>query len=273
MAIRSFIEIWMGKVNWECLDFSYRNTDYSCRYTLTTSKWLGKCRIWHPRGKINDVDIDEPTSFFDHVYLGCIQRACKPNETVIEQDTKMFESRISAGATWKIPGWEKTSRKNNCMVLWCGRTRQKSAWRDCVLANKKVEQLHKVSSPCLDDHQFKKEELESVGEYLKYAHKLYWNACTWHEMDDLTFPGQSTNWFVQSRNGLKHVTDVWQGLFRTVIILKTDNIVMCITRHSIVDWDCSKTWTLLVIWKTQINVKRNLIFIRKSNSCSCELVV
>ena len=32
------------------------------------------------------------------------------------------------------------------------------------LTNKKVEQLHKVSSPCLDDHQFKKEELESVGE-------------------------------------------------------------------------------------------------------------
>ena len=28
---------------------------------------------------------------------------------------------------------------------------------------KKVEQLYKVSSPCLDDHQFKLEELESVG--------------------------------------------------------------------------------------------------------------
>ena len=41
--------------------------------------------------------------------------------------------------------------------------------RKCVeryweLAHKKVEQLYKVSSPCLDDHQFKQEELESVGE-------------------------------------------------------------------------------------------------------------
>ena len=32
------------------------------------------------------------------------------------------------------------------------------------LANKKTEQLYNVSSACLDDHQFKKEELESVGE-------------------------------------------------------------------------------------------------------------
>ena len=33
-----------------------------------------------------------------------------------------------------------------------------------TLANKKVEQFFKVSSLCLDDHQFKQEELESVGE-------------------------------------------------------------------------------------------------------------
>ena len=42
---------WEKVPNWECLNFSYRNTDYSCRYTLTTSKWLGKYRIWHPRGR------------------------------------------------------------------------------------------------------------------------------------------------------------------------------------------------------------------------------
>ena len=36
--------------------------------------------------------------------------------------------------------------------------------RYCELANKSVEQLYKVSSPCLDDHQLKQEELESVGE-------------------------------------------------------------------------------------------------------------
>ena len=34
----------------------------------------------------------------------------------------------------------------------------------------KTEQLYKVSSPSLDDHHFKKEELESVGELSKSMH-------------------------------------------------------------------------------------------------------
>ena len=122
---------------------------------------------------MKNVDIDEPTSFFDHVYLGCTQRACKPYETIIEQDTKMFESRISAGATEKIPGWEKPNAKTIAWSYDVEGHAKKCVERFCELANKKVEQIHKVSSPCLDDHQFKKEELESVGEYLKYAHKLY----------------------------------------------------------------------------------------------------
>ena len=45
------------------------------------------------------VDIEEPTSFLEHVYLGCTQRECKPNEKIIGQYNKMFESRISAEAT------------------------------------------------------------------------------------------------------------------------------------------------------------------------------
>ena len=44
-----------------------------------------------------------------------------------------------------------------------GRAR-KCVERYCELANKKVEQLYKVSSPCQDYHQYKQEELESVGE-------------------------------------------------------------------------------------------------------------
>ena len=50
------------------------------------------------------VDIDEITSFLAHVYLGCIQRECKPNEIIIEQFTKIFESGTSAEATENLPG-------------------------------------------------------------------------------------------------------------------------------------------------------------------------
>ena len=58
------------------------------------------------------VDLDEPTSFLDHVYLGRTQRECKPNEIIIEEYTKMFESRVSAAATEKLPG-----RRNKSVVL------------------------------------------------------------------------------------------------------------------------------------------------------------
>ena len=36
--------------------------------------------------------------------------------------------------------------------------------RYCELANKNVDHLYKVSSPCLDDHHFKKEDFQSVGD-------------------------------------------------------------------------------------------------------------
>ena len=36
------------------------------------------------------VDIDDPLTLLAHAYLGCIQRECKPNETIIEQFTKIF---------------------------------------------------------------------------------------------------------------------------------------------------------------------------------------
>ena len=102
------------------------------------------------------VDIQEPTSFLDHVYLGCTQRECKPNGNIIEQYNKMFESRVSAGATEKLPGWKKPHAKTSAWSYDMEGHARKCVERYCVLANKKTEQLYKVSSPCLDDHQIKK---------------------------------------------------------------------------------------------------------------------
>ena len=41
---------------------------------------------------------------------------------------------------------------------------KKCVERYCELANKTTQQLYKVSTPCIDDHHFKKEETKSVGE-------------------------------------------------------------------------------------------------------------
>ena len=53
------------------------------------------------------VDLGEPTTFLDHVYRRYTQRECKSNENIVEEHNQVLESRISAGATQKLPGWEK----------------------------------------------------------------------------------------------------------------------------------------------------------------------
>ena len=110
------------------------------------------------------VNRDEPTSFVDHVYLGCTQRECKPNEMIIDQHRVMFESRISAGTTEKLPGWEKPHAKTVASSCDMEGDAKKCVERPLSSGRQKRQQLYKVSTPCLVDHNFKEEELEAVGE-------------------------------------------------------------------------------------------------------------
>ena len=77
----------------------------------------------------------------------------------------MFESRTSAGTTEKHywDGKNFTHKQSRGPATWKD-TLKKCVERYFELANKIVEQLHKVSHLCFDVHQFKQEELKSVGE-------------------------------------------------------------------------------------------------------------
>ena len=75
---------------------------------------------------------------------------------------------------------------------------QKCVERYCELADKKVEQRYKVSSPCLGDHQLKQGKLESGGELSEVCSNCLEMLCKWHELEDLTFYGLSTNLQEQS---------------------------------------------------------------------------
>ena len=57
--------------------------------------------MWNVLDK--EIDLGEPTSFPDHVYLGCTQRQCEISKDTVDNHRTMFESRISAGATEKLP--------------------------------------------------------------------------------------------------------------------------------------------------------------------------
>ena len=100
----------------------------------------GKTQNLSPMWKtlMTNYDLDEPTSFLDHAYFGMhSQRVRKPNEIIIEEYRETFEHRISAGATGKLPGLEKNSRKDGCVVLRHGRTCSKNALRDRASWQKK----------------------------------------------------------------------------------------------------------------------------------------
>ena len=79
----------------------------------------------------------------------------------------MFESRISAGAKEKLP--TRASGKLDAETI-SSRSydmeghAKKCVERYCEFANETTQQLYKVATPCMDDHQFREEENESVGE-------------------------------------------------------------------------------------------------------------
>ena len=117
---------------------------------------------------MKNVDFDEPTSFHDHVFVGCTQRECRPNESIIEECRNMFKSRISAGAFEKLLGlsrglttWKdvrKSAQKG--IVIW-----KTKRWSNCG-------QFQRLA--WMDEHNFKKEELEIVGELSKVWSQIVW---------------------------------------------------------------------------------------------------
>ena len=83
-------------------------------------KLAGKKQNLDPMWKLlnKEVDLGEPTSFLDHVYLGCTQRQCQISKDSVDNYGTMFESRISAG------GNRETAIPSKSlyffMVLWYG---------------------------------------------------------------------------------------------------------------------------------------------------------
>ena len=76
---------WETVPNWEIM-FVHRKQRLCLSICVDDIKMAGKKQNMAPTWQklMKNVDIDEPTSFLDHVYLGCTPRECKPNETIIE---------------------------------------------------------------------------------------------------------------------------------------------------------------------------------------------
>ena len=112
-----------------------------------TSNWLERNKTHDPMWKIlmKDVDLGEPTSFLDHVYLGCTQRQCEISKDTVDNHRTMCESRISAGEQRNFHSPKILVFLHGRMTWW---VMQRSVWNDIVsyqtrrLNNSTKYQLH-----------------------------------------------------------------------------------------------------------------------------------
>ena len=126
--------------NWECL-FVHRERGLFLSVYVDDMKLAGKKQHIDPMRKLlnKEVDLGEPTSFLDHVYLGCTQRQCEISKDIVDNYRTMFESRISAGRTEKLQ-----IPQNLHISSWsCDMEghAKKCVERYCEVANKTTQQL------------------------------------------------------------------------------------------------------------------------------------
>ena len=101
---------WENIPNWECL-LVHREKGLFLSVYVDDIKLAGKKQNLDPMWKVlnKEVDLGEPTSFLDHVYLGCTQRQCEISKHTVDNYRTMFESRISAGGSGEITIPSKSS--------------------------------------------------------------------------------------------------------------------------------------------------------------------
>ena len=158
---------------------------------FTAGKKQNRVPMW--KKWMKNVDLEEPTSFLDHVFWDALnvnvnrtrsslnnRRRCLDHAFLLEQlksyqDGKnLTQKQLHGPPTWK----DMLESALNDVANW--QTRKWSSY-------------FKVSSPCLDDHQFRQEALEAVGEVSKVCSQIVLKCLYLAWMGDQTFCGLSTS--------------------------------------------------------------------------------
>ena len=118
----------LNKVNFT---FVHRQKGFFLSVYVDDVKFAGKKQIIDAMWKLlnKEVGLGEPTSFLDHVHLGCAQRQCQISKDIVDNYRTMFESRSSAGGTEKLPYFENL-RFLHGLMIW--KVMQRNVWNDIV---------------------------------------------------------------------------------------------------------------------------------------------
>ena len=124
---------WRKVLNWEC-SFVNRARGLFLAVYVDDIELAGKTENIEPTLKIlmEDVDLGEPTSFLDHVYLGCTQRECQTSKDIVDINRNTFASKISAG--------QRILRQTFSHGPMTWKVMQRNAWKD--LANLRTKRLN-----------------------------------------------------------------------------------------------------------------------------------
>ena len=148
----------------------------------------------------------------------------------------MFEPCISTGTTEKVPGCKYHSKTVACLFDMEGHG-EKCVDFFCQVPNKRTEQLYKVSSPCVHNHQIKKEELESIGE-LTHGHSQIVLKCLY--LSRIGRPDILWSVIKFARSVTKWRGACYRGSARLISYIHHTNdyhqFVMWVTLLSTVDW-------------------------------------
>ena len=138
---------WENFLNFECLFVNRARGLFLSEY-VDDIKLAGKTKHIEPSWKIlmEDVDLGEPASFLDHVYLGCTQRECQFCNDVVANYRDMFESRICVRAEEKLPTKTSVKLDADTRSSWSDDMEshvKKCVERYCELAHKRINNYTK----------------------------------------------------------------------------------------------------------------------------------
>ena len=119
------------------------------------------------------IDLEEPTSFLDHVCLGCTERECQTSKDIAENYRNKFESKISAGATEKLFYSEKLGANMSSWSYDMEGHAKKCVERSCELSNNTTQQFSKSQHHAVTTTDLRKKKWDLLENYLLFAHKLF----------------------------------------------------------------------------------------------------
>ena len=153
---------WEKVPNWECL-FVHRAKGFFLSVYVDDNKVVGKKQNLDPMWKVLNKSRFGRTNIFP---VSCIlgmhsttmrnkQRYCGQSQNHVRiANFRGVSGETTILSNFRIPSWSYDMEGHA----------KKCVERYCELSNKTTKQLHKVYTPCIDDHHLKEEEMKSVGE-------------------------------------------------------------------------------------------------------------